>query len=111
MHKGQSLTCTSTLLKEKVACLLRITERLWQPEKAVEDLAAQPRLELKRFDAAFFNSILREASAIDDNPAFSNPPTITQQHIWANLQVVCPCQWMTLDRCIKVGIAITAVLC
>lgn len=93
------------------ACLLRITERLWQPERADEDLPAQPRLELKRFDAAFFNSILREASAVDDSPVFSNPLTITQQHIWANLQVVCPCHQMTLNRCIHLGSAITAVLC
>ena len=67
-------------------CMIRITDRLWQPERPDEDLTAQPRLELKRFDVAFFNSILEEPSAIDEGPAFSNPPTITQEHIWVNLQ-------------------------
>lgn len=68
--------------------MVRITDRLWQPEKADEDLPAQPRLELKKFDVAFFNAILREPSAVEGAPFFSSPPTITQENIWANLKVI-----------------------
>lgn len=67
--------------------MYRISERLWQAAKEDEEIPAQPRLELKRFDVAFFNEILKEPAAVKSMSGPSNSPTITQKHIWANLQV------------------------
>ncbi|BDA51336.1 hypothetical protein COCOBI_18-2130 [Coccomyxa sp. Obi] len=74
--------------EEEIALANKISTRLWQPKSVDEDLPARPRLELKRYDVAFFNQILRDPSAVDGTSGPSSLQTSTQENIWRNLQAI-----------------------